>query len=99
MLKIRSRVAVFAVDSDRIVYFLHRERVAGLISARRVRIEEKDATRSVKSVRLTDSGARLLENARPGSFGVHREHVAPGIKGVAGVVFSHKRTYEKALAS
>jgi hypothetical protein len=99
MPKIAKRVAVFAADSDRIVFDLHRERVLVMLEAKRVKIEGKCAGKHVKSVRLTDTGARLLENARPGSFGVHREHVAPGIKGVAGVVFSHKRTYEKALAS
>jgi hypothetical protein len=43
---------------------------------------------------------KLKSDARPGSFGIHREHLPVGqTYGLsAGVVFSHKATYDRIAA-
>lgn len=86
MSKIRSRTPVMSAESDRILFYAHREHALRLLQEGTVRIDGE-------SMRIAGSAKTSL---RAGSFGVHREHVPVnqqyGLSG--GVVFSHKQTYE-----
>lgn len=94
-MNIRRRVAVLSDHSDRIVCFMHSERITALLRVGKVEIvpEDGDVVRTVRVV--TAKGA--LEDARAGSYGIHRERIAPGPTGNAGIVFAHKSTQEKAI--
>ena len=97
-MNIKRRVAVLAVDSERVVCDLHRERVALDLAAGIIVINEIVAGVLV-SVRQTTKLA--TSEARPGSYGVNRQHLPVG-KGYGlsgGVVFSPKRTWERELAA
>jgi hypothetical protein len=96
---IRKRVAVLAVDCNRVVYDLHRERVQPMLAAGLVRVESLNAGGAVAVVRMTAQAVPL--SFRPGSYGINRQHVPVGNQyGLSGgVVFSHRRTHERALAA
>lgn len=77
-------MAVLRADSDRVVFFAHRERATQLLADGAVKVEGN-------FLRL--SGARVAQtDARPGSFGIRRQHMPVGREyGLsAGVVFSHQ---------
>lgn len=87
MLKIRSRTPVLCADSDRVVFFVHKERIAKLIA---------DGTLKQHDNYLRISGG-CVSDVRPGSFGIRRQHVPVGREyGLSGgVVFSHHNLHER----
>lgn len=86
-MKIRRRVLVYASDSERVPYMLHRERAIAGIASGRLSVELRDGTETVIAVRLVAGHTGHMEDAKPGSFGISREHMAESGR----LVFSHRR--------
>jgi hypothetical protein len=72
-----------------------------MLESKRALVAEKDKHGAVRSVRLTLTPLSIAElGLRPGSYGVDWERIAPSSFGAsAGLVYSHKRTYERQLAA
>lgn len=97
-LQFARRVAVYSPDCARPDYIsahqAQRQYIAGLVVISD--ISERSGVVSVERI----AGVRAPNDAKPGSFGIHREHVPVGNQyGLSGgLVFSHKRTYERIAA-
>lgn len=93
MKNLKSRVAVMAPDADRVVFFAPRWRAEAMLASGCAIGADGNAVRIV--------AGRHAIHIRPGSFGVHRQHVPVGSNqyGLSGgVVFSHCQTYERVAA-
>jgi hypothetical protein len=98
-LQIARRVAVYQADSERCSDWLPALEIRRLLDAGVVKVRDSAVCGVIAVERV--AGAKVEVDARPGSFGVRREHLPTGNRyGLSGgVVFSPKRTWEEELAA
>jgi hypothetical protein len=88
------KVAVYESTTDRVNFDAIREVAARLVSSGRAHIAQSQRNGVITAIRLNTQpvDASLLSDARPGSFGIRREHMPSGA-----VVYGHHRTQDAIL--
>lgn len=95
MLKFHRKVFAFPAGSERCLFDVHAAGAQQLVESGRAEVRQKDRRRGVTAISILAGNHRVV--ARAGSYGIHRERIAPGPTGNAGIVFAHKSTQEKAI--
>lgn len=88
--RLASRVVVYAYDSERVTLFVHGPQAKRLLDAKRAKVYDRNR-HGIYAIQLLESAVEMQNlDAKPGSFGIEREHLECG-----GIVFSHhQRVYD-----
>lgn len=88
-MQIRKVVMVYARDSERVPFRVHREQAAAMLKDKLATVEA-DHGGLVFAIRLT--GNKAINTARPGSIGTHVEYLE------SGRIHQHNQTWERELS-
>lgn len=91
--RLASSVVVYAYESERVTLFVHAPQAIRLLNSGRAKVYDRNR-HGIYAIQLIEAAVDMAAlDARPGSFGIVREHLESG-----NTVFAHQRNTYGALA-